>query len=112
MYESIEKEFQKREPNMEWVVSLFTEIRHHLCRIISKESPVRKDIEEKLDSELLLQLLKNDAFSVKDLQNLIQYLFHLGKSLGSPFFMLKKMIHIEVVRKLLIEQKLVFQIDY
>ena len=62
-------------PDYKWIVKLYDEIKTRLCTILKKGSQKREEIEEKMDVELFEQIIKNGAFTGKDMHGLVNYVF-------------------------------------
>ena len=52
--------------------------------LFKEDSHTRKEIEEILDVELFDQMLRHNAYNVKDFERLTHYIFNLCISFGSP----------------------------
>jgi hypothetical protein len=83
-YNLLEIKVNESPPDYEWITRLFEEIKDRLVFFIKKDSPIRKDIEDRLDTELFDQMIKNNAFNGEDFYKLINYVFDLCLQLGSP----------------------------
>ncbi len=83
-YNLLEIKVNESPPDYEWITRLFEEIKDRLVFFIKKDSSIRKDIEDRLDTELFDQMIRNNAFSGEDFYRLINYVFDLCLQLGSP----------------------------
>ena len=83
-YDLLEMKVKSDPPDYEWITRLFEEIKDRIIFFLKKDSPFRKDIEERLDVELFDQMIRNNAFNGTDFYNLIMYVFDLCLKLGSP----------------------------
>lgn len=82
--DTIVKDIMSENPDYEWVVRLYSEIRDKIRNLLSKDSKLRKEIEEKLDVDLFSQMIKYNSFTESDLLQLVKYVFELCLKLGSP----------------------------
>jgi len=71
-------------PDFDWIVRLYNEIKYKLTYFLKKNSPMRKSIEEALDSELFEQMIRHGAFKGPEFYNLVNYIFDISLKLGSP----------------------------
>jgi hypothetical protein len=83
-YDLLEIKVASNPPDYEWIVRLFEEIKDRLVFFLKKDSTFRNEIEEKLDTQLFDQMIRNNAFNGTDFYNLINYVFELCITLGSP----------------------------
>ena len=70
-------------PDFDWLVKLYSEIRDGLTKILKQGSYLRNEIEESLDVELFNQMIRNNAFKGEDMIKLINYTFEKLLQLGS-----------------------------
>ena len=70
-------------PDFDWLVKLYSEIRDGLTKILKQGSYLRNEIEESLDVELFNQMIRNHAFKGEDMIKLINYTFEKLLQLGS-----------------------------
>ena len=71
-------------PDYDWLIRLYTEIRDKLCKLVKKDTSMRRDMEEKLDPEFFEQLIKHKVFDGKSMYGLIWFTFEKCLELGSP----------------------------
>lgn len=83
-YNLIIEKTSSTNPDFDWLVSLYTEIKQGLIKILKKNSTLYKEIDENLDVELFSQMIKNNAFSGKDMIGLVNYTYEKLLQLGSP----------------------------
>ena len=58
-YEIIDETINSKQPDFEWIVSLYTEIKNRLIKFIKKDCKVYKQIDEAFDIELFKQMIEN-----------------------------------------------------
>ena len=80
----IQEKIRTNPPDFNYIVILYKEMKHKITHIIKKDSTRYKEIDEKLDEKLFEQMIKNDAFTRADFLILVNYVFNLCISLGSP----------------------------
>ena len=82
-YDVLYEHISRTPPDYELLIDLFGEIKTRLSSILKKDSPLRLEIEEKLDEKLFQQMICNNAYNEKDFQDLVEYTFEKCKQLGS-----------------------------
>ena len=80
----LEAKVREEPPDYDWIVRLYTEMRHNLTYFLKKGSAFRTEIEESLDIELFDQMIRHGAFKGQEFYNLVCYVFDLCLKLGSP----------------------------
>ena len=83
-YDLLEIKVNENPPDFNWISRLFDEIKNRITYFLKKDSHLRKDIEERLDTELFDQMIRNNAFNGEDFYKLVNYVFDLCLQLGSP----------------------------
>lgn len=83
-FEVIHARISQTPPDYELLVNLFEEIKTRLSGILKNGSPLRNEIEERMDTKLFGQMMVNDAFSFEDFQSLVSYTFTKCAQLCSP----------------------------
>ena len=83
-YDVLYEHISRSPPDYELLIELFQNIKEKLSCILKKDSPLRLEIESKLDEKLFEQMVCNDAYNQKDFQELVEYTFEKCKQLGSP----------------------------
>ena len=80
----LEAKVREEPPDYDWIVRLYTEMRHNFTFFLKKDSTFRTEIEEALDVELFDQMIRHGAFRGQEFYNLVCYVFDLSLKLGSP----------------------------
>jgi hypothetical protein len=83
-FDVLKEKIEQDPPDYEWIVRLYEEIKLKLVKLFKEGSTTRKEIEEILDIELFDQMLRNNAYNVKDFEKLTNYIFELCIKFGSP----------------------------
>ena len=83
-YDIIDGTVSSDNPDYEWIVNLYAEIKHRLIRYIKKESKIYKSIDEQFDIVLFKQMIENYVFIVDSLFKLINTTFYWIETLQSP----------------------------
>jgi len=81
----LEQKVSSKPPDYEWLTRLYAEIKEKLMALLKKDSDVRNEINESMDTELFMQMISNDAFSISDFYKLITYVFAKCVQLQAPF---------------------------
>ena len=71
-------------PDWDWVVTLYTELRDRLCLLTPRRLDIHENIKESMDVELFNQMIRNNAFSPEDMWKLVEYVFSIIKSRQAP----------------------------
>ena len=82
-YDLIIEKTSSDNPDFDWLVKLYSEIRDGLVNILKKNSKLRNEMEESFDVDLFSQMIRNNAFSGEDMIKLINYTFDKLLQLGS-----------------------------
>lgn len=83
-YDIIDETIQSKNPDYEWIMKLYLEIKNRLIRYLKKESNVYKQIDEEFDVVLFKQMLENDVFDLESLLKLVNNTFKWVKLLQAP----------------------------
>jgi len=83
-YDIIDGTVSSDNPNYEWIVDLYAEIKQRLVRYIKKDSKTYKLIDEQFDIPLFKQMIENDVFNVDSLFKLINTTFYWIETLQAP----------------------------
>ena len=83
-YDLLESRISCDEPDYDWLVYLYNEIKHKMTVLLRPGIPLRIEIEEAMDSDLFEQMLRNNAFESFDLYKLVQFVFAKCRQLQSP----------------------------
>ena len=62
----LEQKVSSNPPDYEWLTRLYAEIKEKLMALLKKDSDVRNEINESMDTELFMQMISNDALSISD----------------------------------------------
>ena len=83
-YDIIDETVASKNPDYEWIVDLYSEIKQRLVRYIKKESKTYRLIDEQFDIALFKQMIENDVFNFDSLFKLINTTFYWIETLQSP----------------------------
>lgn len=83
-WDSFTESIDKEKPDYTRLIIMLKEIKSLIKNIIPNRTDMHTIIEEKIDTELLLQMLSNDAMNFTDIYNLMNYIYTLLKSLDYP----------------------------
>lgn len=83
-YEIIDETVNSKEPDYDWIVRLYAEIKHRLIKFIKVDSKVYKQIDDDFDIELFKQMIMNDVFNAESLFKLVNNTFNWVKKLQAP----------------------------
>ncbi len=83
-YDVIDGIVASKNPDYDWIVNLYIEIKHRLIRYIKKDSKTYKLIDEQFDVPLFKQMIENDVFDIDSLFKLINTTFHWIETLQAP----------------------------
>jgi hypothetical protein len=83
-FDLLEQKVSEEPPDYEWITRLYAEIKEKLLVLLAKDSPLAKEIDEKLDVALFKQMIEHNVFDSNDFYNLICYVFELILKLGAP----------------------------
>ena len=83
-YEIIDETINSKQPDFEWIVSLYTEIKNRLIKFIKKDCKVYKQIDEAFDIELFKQMIENNAFNAESMLKLVNTTFYWITQLQAP----------------------------
>lgn len=83
-FDVLKEKVEQDPPDYEWIVCLYEEIKLKLTKLFKEDSNTKIEIEERLDVKLFDQMLRNNAYNVKDFERLVYYIFELCIKFGSP----------------------------
>jgi len=83
-YEIIDETVNSKQPDYDWIVRLYAEIKHRLIKFIKVDSKVYKQIDDDFDVELFKQMIMNDVFNAESLFKLVNNTFNWVKKLQAP----------------------------
>lgn len=83
-FDKIDETINSKNPDYDWIVKLYNEIKNRLLYYIKKDSNTYKHINNSFDSELFEQMIRNDVFDQVSLFNLVNNTFNNIKSLQAP----------------------------
>jgi alpha-amylase/alpha-mannosidase (GH57 family) len=84
-YDLIEENTNSKTPDYDWIIRLYSEIKHKLLYYLKKDSTTYKSIDESFDVELFSQMIRADVFSQESMLKLIENTFYWIKYLGAPY---------------------------
>ena len=73
------EELNSKPPIHDKLISLLTELRDTFCNFVQNRTDIHKEIHEKIDVDLIKNMIENDAFDDKNLYNLAVYIISLIK---------------------------------
>ena len=83
-WDSFVDSIDKEKPDYTRLIIMLKEIKSLIKMIIPNRADMHNIIEEKIDTELLLQMLSNNAMNFTDIYKLMNYIYTLLKSLDCP----------------------------
>lgn len=83
-WDSFTESIDKEVPDYTRLIIMLKEIKSLIKNIIPNREDMHSVIEENIDTELLLQMLSNNAMNFTDIYNLMNYIYTLLKSLDCP----------------------------
>ena len=83
-YDLLESRISCKDPDYDWLIHLFNEIKHKMTVLLRPDVPLRIEIEDALDSDLFEQMLRNNVFGSDELYKLIQFVFAKCRQLQAP----------------------------
>uniref|UniRef100_A0A6C0KH03 Uncharacterized protein n=1 Tax=viral metagenome TaxID=1070528 RepID=A0A6C0KH03_9ZZZZ len=81
---NIIKTINSDDPNINWIVDLYKEIKNKMISLLKVNSELYNEIDEYMDTCLFKQMITHKAHTSDDIVKLIYYVFHICKKLGSP----------------------------
>lgn len=81
-WDKISEEMQK--DNFEGVINQIKQIINSVCNLVPNRKDIHKEIKDKIDMEIIEQLIENRMFTGKTLLEYTEYLFDWIKKLSSP----------------------------
>jgi hypothetical protein len=84
-YDLIDENTNCENPDYDWIVRLYTEMKEKLLFYLRKDGTTYKSIDESFDVELFSQMIRNDVFSPESMIKLVDNTFFWIKSLGAPY---------------------------
>ena len=83
-FDLLEERVSNQNPDYEWIVKLYSEIKMKLLKLLPKNSKLIIEINDVMDVQLFEQMIKNNAFDGNDFNNLINFVFDMCLKLQSP----------------------------
>ena len=83
-YEVIYEHMIQEPPDYDLLIEILDNIKQKLSRILRDGSPLKAEIDQNIDIQFIKQMLINQAFSMNDFKQLIQYTFDKCKQLEAP----------------------------
>jgi hypothetical protein len=72
-------------PDFDWIITLYKEIKERLIQYIKKDSKIYERIDEDFDVILFEQMIRNDAFDEKSMLSLITVTYYWINNLQAPY---------------------------
>jgi hypothetical protein len=83
-FDLIDETINSSNPDYEWIVRLYDEIKIRLLVYIKKDSNTYESIESSFDKDLFEQMIKNDVFDAVSMIKLVENTFYWIKTLQAP----------------------------
>ena len=83
-YDAIDSTVNSKEPDYDWIINLYTEIRDRLTRYLKKDKDTYKQIMEEFDVDFFSQMIKNDVFDFNSMIKLVKNTFFWIEKLQAP----------------------------
>lgn len=83
-WDSLYDELNENPPKFEKLLSLLKELKEDLCNMVPNRKDIHKDIDDKIDIDLINNMLINNAFDDETLKKLIIYIISLIKQFQPP----------------------------
>ena len=83
-YDLIEENISSENPDLEWLVRLYGEIKDRFLSYIKNNKKVRQQIEEDFDMDFFKHLISNDVFDFNSMIKLINTTFDWIMKLQAP----------------------------
>ena len=83
-YDSIDGIVNSKNPDFDWIVKLYDEIKKRLIRYIKKDSKTYKELDEQFDVELFKQMIENDVFDSNSFLKLLNTTYYWIETLQAP----------------------------
>lgn len=83
-YDLIEQNTNSENPDYDWMVRLYSEIKSTLLYYLKKDSKTYQEIDASFDVELFDQMIRADVFSSESMIKLVENTFYWIKTLGAP----------------------------
>lgn len=83
-YDSIDETVNSKNPDFEWIVRLYEEIKNRLIRYIKKDSKTYKQFDEQFDVSLFKQMIENDVFDSNSFIKLVNTTYYWLEKLQAP----------------------------
>ena len=80
----IDETISSKNPDYNWLTSLYVELRDRLMSFTKKDSKTQKQIMEDFDIDLFRQMITNDVFDGESLYKLVNNSFEWVKKLQAP----------------------------
>lgn len=83
-YDLIEQNTNSENPDYDWMVRLYSEIKSTLLYYLKKDSKTYQEIDASFDVDLFDQMIRADVFSSESMIKLVENTFYWIKTLGAP----------------------------
>jgi len=83
-FDLLEERVSDKNPDYDWIVKLYSEIKMKLIKILSEDSKLVIEINNVMDIQLFEQMIRNNAFDGNDFYKLINFVFDMCLKLQSP----------------------------
>lgn len=83
-YDSIDESINSKNPDFNWIIRLYEEIKKRLIRYIKKGSNTYKQLDEQFDVELFKQMIENDVFDSNSFIKLLNTAYYWIETLQAP----------------------------
>jgi hypothetical protein len=82
--DKINQTINSDKPDFDWIVLLYKEIKERILVLVTPNSKTYKDIDTSFDIVLFEQMIKNDAFNINDMIQLVNNSFFWVNKLQAP----------------------------
>jgi hypothetical protein len=83
-WDTLSSDLSENPPKYKHVIVLLNEIKIMLKQLVPNRKDIHKDIDEYIDVNFIEQMIVNDAFDYKELENLIRYVVAVIQKLQCP----------------------------
>ena len=83
-WDTLSSDLSENPPKYQHVIVLLNEIRNMLKQLVPNRKDIHTDIDEYIDVNFIEQMIVNNAFDYKELENLIRYVVAVIQKLQCP----------------------------
>ena len=82
--DKINESISSEKPDYDWILSLYKEIKCRMLAFVKPKTKIYKHIDGNFDEILFDQMIKNKAFNLNDLMNLVNFNYDCVMKLQAP----------------------------